>query len=986
MNEVTAMTFDLPSPDKRIELFRLDAEPVMKYVTPGFGMFISRFTDDMLVSYFKNKEIDKYQKNVPSHLRYFYLIRAVWKKVILDEQRAEWEKRAEDEPHLSQLTENSPDLFDRILRREIDTKLYERSEAFAEFKARENAFKEFFMQKYNRNLEVPSDSPFERTVNLLINVDYSESITSPHSIQLLKVFLNLEQFVNVLIESDKGKAVELLKQTVNYNPQQKEYLLPMLNKLLPTSSCEDLDQIATMIRTSSQSVKTNLDKLNYRQLAFYPLLILEKLLCRFSPDRVGAQKASEFRHQALKLGVMDFVLECISHFTHQRSNFKKTRSWRMPLPQYSVSFSMENLVLKRPNNQNQAEPSKECAYKDKIRFAKGTGYGSGDTRQVWDYKETEQKIRYDDDNIACLLNILRAFIMPPIHEQDSTLSERSSGDKGTSKRCQNNRRKNSDQKKASTKSMDALVNRNCIPMEEEFLKLLQRSSLRLVIRSYLMSDTLLEVHKNIASYHAVFQLLVALSKSLPINTNVVSLFANFYDDNLALEEVDTDDEGLLFDGRAKAEEKQEILPFDVIFCTEEGGGFKVERNALIELLKHFSTNIDNYLKRIGSTITSQPSQVQNGYFDLFSFFGFGSGRNESGEKEVAGREEEKQLQELSSICKNVTSIFHELNKSKIGSISGEILKKLRVRDSSSSECLDGTAGTSASTDNEAEKYCTAMQDLKFAVITFEKIFKKDAYFYRTKIKKEQTSGAANTTSRRIAREIQSLQSNLMLTKSTSAFVRSCEEHLDAMKVLITGPEGTPYQNGCFEFDFFFPSNFPHSAPQVHLRTTGNNSVRFNPNLYNDGKVCLSILGTWPGRPEEQWNAERSSLLQVIISIQSLILVNDPYFNEPGYERYNNTQQGDLASQRYNAVIQVATVRWAILEQLKRPPIELESVVQLHFWLKRDEISDQIKGWIKEWKKRGKQDNRFSATADELEKLLKQVNDEFQKLKKLNLKE
>lgn len=50
----------------------------------------------------------------------------------------------------------------------------------------------------------------------------------------------------------------------------------------------------------------NLDgeRLDYRQLAFYPLLILEKLLCRFSPDQVGLQKAVDFRHQALKLGVM----------------------------------------------------------------------------------------------------------------------------------------------------------------------------------------------------------------------------------------------------------------------------------------------------------------------------------------------------------------------------------------------------------------------------------------------------------------------------------------------------------------------------------------------------------------------------------------------------------------------------------------------------------------------------------------------------------
>ena len=67
------------------------------------------------------------------------------------------------------------------------------------------------------------------------------------------------------------------------------------------------------------------------------------------------------------------------------------------------------------------------------------------------------------------------------------------------------------------------------------------------------------------------------------------------------------------------------------------------------------------------------------------------------------------------------------------------------------------------------------------------------------------------------------------------------------KVMIAGPEGTPYAGGLFEFDCFIPLEYPHKPPLMHLRTTGGGSVRFNPNLYNCGKVCLSLLGTWPGR-------------------------------------------------------------------------------------------------------------------------------------------
>ncbi|CAF4278283.1 unnamed protein product, partial [Rotaria sordida] len=90
-----------------------------------------------------------------------------------------------------------------------------------------------------------------------------------------------------------------------------------------------------------------------------------------------------------------------------------------------------------------------------------------------------------------------------------------------------------------------------------------------------------------------------------------------------------------------------------------------------------------------------------------------------------------------------------------------------------------------------------------------------------------------------------------------------------MKILITGPDGTPYSNGCFIFDVYFPNEYPTTLPSINLETTGNHTVRFNPNLYNDGKVCLSILNTWHGRPEEKWNAT-STFLQVVV-------LNDYYF-------------------------------------------------------------------------------------------------------------
>ena len=60
--------------------------------------------------------------------------------------------------------------------------------------------------------------------------------------------------------------------------------------------------------------------------------------------------------------------------------------------------------------------------------------------------------------------------------------------------------------------------------------------------------------------------------------------------------------------------------------------------------------------------------------------------------------------------------------------------------------------------------------------------------------------------------------------------------LTQKQAMIVGPTDTPYVGGCFLFDLYCPSTYPNSPPLVHLLTTGNGSVRFNPNLYHSGKV------------------------------------------------------------------------------------------------------------------------------------------------------
>lgn len=125
--------------------------------------------------------------------------------------------------------------------------------------------------------------------------------------------------------------------------------------------------------------------------------------------------------------------------------------------------------------------------------------------------------------------------------------------------------------------------------------------------------------------------------------------------------------------------------------------------------------------------------------------------------------------------------------------------------------------------------------------------------------------------------------------------------------LLIGLEDTPYEGGLFHFVLRCPSDYPYRPPRVKLCTTGHGTVRFNPNLYANGKVCLSILGTWKG-PEWQ---PVLSIGTVLMSIQTLMHA-EPYRNEPGFEVERSA--GDV--RRYNHILVHETLRVAVCDMVE----------------------------------------------------------------------
>ena len=98
-------------------------------------------------------------------------------------------------------------------------------------------------------------------------------------------------------------------------------------------------------------------------------------------------------------------------------------------------------------------------------------------------------------------------------------------------------------------------------------------------------------------------------------------------------------------------------------------------------------------------------------------------------------------------------------------------------------------------------------------------------------------------------------------------------------VVLFGPQDTIYEGGYFKALLEFPYDYPNSPPKMKFL-----SQMFHPNIYPDGRVCISILHN-PGndifneqeKAEERWRPSLGAE-QILISVISML--NDPNCNSP----------------------------------------------------------------------------------------------------------
>lgn len=134
----------------------------------------------------------------------------------------------------------------------------------------------------------------------------------------------------------------------------------------------------------------------------------------------------------------------------------------------------------------------------------------------------------------------------------------------------------------------------------------------------------------------------------------------------------------------------------------------------------------------------------------------------------------------------------------------------------------------------------------------------------------------STAQRRLAKEFQHISQTAGVEGVLAAPVG--DDDLFNWRCAIRGPSDTPYEDGVYEGVLKFPKDYPLSPPSMRFT-----SEMWHPNIYKDGRVCISILHQPGDDPmhyesaDERWGPLQS-IDKVLLSISSML--GDPNVNSP----------------------------------------------------------------------------------------------------------
>lgn len=180
------------------------------------------------------------------------------------------------------------------------------------------------------------------------------------------------------------------------------------------------------------------------------------------------------------------------------------------------------------------------------------------------------------------------------------------------------------------------------------------------------------------------------------------------------------------------------------------------------------------------------------------------------------------------------------------------------------------------------------------------------------------------TTKRLIKDIKEMIKNPLV--DDGIYYKHDETNILQGYAYICGPGDSQYIGGNYFFKFNFPCDYPHQPPIVEFMTN-DGMTRFHPNMYRNGKICLSVLNTWRG---EQWTGCQSirTILLTIISIMD----NFPLLHEPGF----TMKQSEVYS--YNEIILYKNIDYCVCDVI----ININDSSNYYIHLFKDNIITEFK--------------------------------------------
>lgn len=149
-------------------------------------------------------------------------------------------------------------------------------------------------------------------------------------------------------------------------------------------------------------------------------------------------------------------------------------------------------------------------------------------------------------------------------------------------------------------------------------------------------------------------------------------------------------------------------------------------------------------------------------------------------------------------------------------------------------------------------------------------------------------GLTEQAQRRLVADIKSIYRDPLTEQGI--YYHHDEDNMNHGYAMVVGPTDTPYSDCFFLFKFEFPTMYPNYPPRVTFLTQDpKTKTRFNPNLYDNGFVCLSVLNTWKGEGWTSCQTIRSVLMVLVTVLNDKPLCNEPQIDRlhPEFTAYND---------------------------------------------------------------------------------------------------